>query len=127
MPSADAMAFFPDATTFYPRPGPFLVPKDEVQNVNFQNTEARPAVILVTVPVGAKVTFNGWTSSSTSTTRRFQTPALEPGKEYAYTLRAELLQDGQTLVQNHQVVVRAGQETEVPIRFSKVALTQFEE
>jgi uncharacterized protein (TIGR03000 family) len=129
MPSADVMAFFPDSSTFYPRPGPFLVPKGEVENVNFQNTDARPAVIVVTVPAGAKVTFNGWTSSSTTTTRRFKTPVLEPGKEYAYTLRAELMQNGQNLVQTHQVVVRAGQETEVPIRFAKVALTQtqFEE
>ena len=129
MPSAETMAYFPEASTFYPRPGPFLVPKDDVQNVNFQNTDARPAVIVVTVPANAKVTFNGWTSSSRSTTRRFKTPILEHGKEYAYSLRVELLQDGQNRVQTHQVVVRAGQETEVPIHFNKVALTQtqFEE
>jgi uncharacterized protein (TIGR03000 family) len=127
MPSADSMTFTPDAMTYYPRPGPFLVPKGDVQNVTFQNTEARPAVIVVTVPADTKVTFNGWTSSSNSTTRRFKTPALEPGKEYAYTLRAEIIRDGQTLVQTHQVVVRAGQETTVPVRFAEVALTQFEE
>jgi uncharacterized protein (TIGR03000 family) len=125
--SAGAMAFIPDGMTFYPRPGPFLVPKDEVQNVNFQKTETNPAVIVVTVPADSKVTFNGWTSSSNSTTRRFKTPDLEPGKEYAYTLRAEITRNGQTLVQTHQVVVRAGQETEVPIRFAEVALTQFEQ
>jgi uncharacterized protein (TIGR03000 family) len=42
---------------------------------------------------------------------------LEPGKEYAYSLRAEIIRNGQTLVQTYQVVVRAGQETEVPIVF----------
>jgi uncharacterized protein (TIGR03000 family) len=125
MPRADATSFIPEGMAFYPRPGPFLVPKGEVQNVNFQSTEAKPAVILVTVPADTKVTFNGWTSSSNSTTRRFKTPTLEPGKEYAYTLRAEVVRDGQTLVQTHQVVVRAGQETEVPIRFAEVALNPF--
>ena len=53
-------------------------------------------------------------------------PALEPGKEYAYSLRAEIIRNGQTLVQTYQVVVRAGQETEVPIRFAEIALTRFE-
>jgi uncharacterized protein (TIGR03000 family) len=127
MPSADSMAFVPDGISFYPRPGPFLVPNGDVQNVNFQNSEARPAIILVTVPENTKVTFNGWTSSSNSTKRRFKTPALQPGKDYAYTLRAEIIRDGQTLVRTHQVVVRAGQETEATIRFPQIALSQFED
>lgn len=125
MPHADVMVSSPDAVTFYPRPGPFLVPKGEVENVHFQSTETKPAVILVSVPADAKVTFSGWTSASNTSTRRFKTPDLEPGKEYAYTLRAELVRDGQTLVQTHQVVVRAGQETEVPIRFAEVSLNPF--
>ena len=126
MPSADSMAFVPDGISFYPRPGPFMVPNGEVQNVNFSKSDARPAIILVRVPENTKVTFNGWTSSSNSTTRRFKTPVLEPGKEYAYTLRAEIIRDGQTLVRTHQVVVRAGQETEASIRFPEISLSQFE-
>jgi uncharacterized protein (TIGR03000 family) len=96
--------------------------------VNYQPREtSRPATVLVNLPADAKLTFNGWTSNNNSTTRRFRTPALEPGEEFAYTIRAELVRDGQTVVQNHRVVVRAGQETRVNIDFPAVLLSQNQE
>jgi uncharacterized protein (TIGR03000 family) len=88
---------------------------------------SRPATVLVNLPAEAKLTFNGWTSTNKSSTRRFRTPAIEPGQEFAYTIRAEMVRDGQTIVQNHRVVVRAGQETRVNIDFPPVVLTQAEE
>jgi len=96
--------------------------------VNYQPKDtSRPATVLVNLPADAKLTFNGWTSANNTTTRRFRTPALQPGQEFAYTIRAEIVRDGQTIVRNHEVVVRAGQETRVNISFPTVVLTQNQE
>jgi uncharacterized protein (TIGR03000 family) len=96
--------------------------------VNYQPKEtSRPATVRVNLPADAKLTFNGWTSNNRSTTRRFRTPALEPGQEFVYGIRAELTRDGRTVVQNHQVVVRAGEETRVNISFPTVVPAQHQE
>jgi uncharacterized protein (TIGR03000 family) len=118
-----------------PAPGKTFFPsevsqKSETPNVfvNYSPAQpketSRPATVLVNLPADARLTFNGWTSTNKSTTRRFRTPALEPGQEYAYTLRAEIVRDGQTIVQNHEVVVRSGQQTRVDVTFPTVVLTQ---
>ena len=43
------------------------------------------------------------------------------------TTPAEMVRDGQTVVQNHEVVVRAGQQTRVDIDFPAVALSRNQE
>jgi len=119
-----------------PAPGKTFFPSELSQDdsetpnvfVNYRPKDtSRPATVLVNLPADAKLTFNGWTSANKTTTRRFRTPALQPGEEFAYTLRAEIVRDGQTIVQNHEVVVRAGQETRVNIAFPTVVLTQNQE
>jgi uncharacterized protein (TIGR03000 family) len=119
-------------STVRPMPSKTFMPSELSQNddtpnvfATYQPREAsRPAMVLVKLPADARLTFNGWTSASKTTTRRFRTPALEPGQEFAYTIHAELFRDGQTLVQDHQVVVRAGQETRVNIQFPTVVVSR---
>jgi uncharacterized protein (TIGR03000 family) len=69
------------------------------------------ATLIVNLPADAKLTVDGVVTKSTSAVRRFSTPPLEPGKEYGYTLRAEIPNDGPVEVVTKRVVVRAGQET----------------
>ena len=120
-PAPSVMTYYPSAPA--PKQGQGA---DETQFVNLQNQDrdTRRAVILVTAPIAAKLTFNGWTATGNAGKRRFRSPPLEPGKSYVYTVRAELVRDGQTLVETQQVVVRAGQQTSVPIQFPGALLTQ---
>lgn len=77
---------------------------------------AYPATIVVTLPVDAKLTIDGNTTTSTSARRVFTSPALEQGQEYVYTLRAEILRDGQMIAETQNITVRAG--AEIPVQFT---------
>jgi uncharacterized protein (TIGR03000 family) len=75
-------------------------------------TNASRTTIVVTLPAEAKLTVNGAATRSTSATRRFITPPLEPDVEYFYILAVDM---GQGQVQTQRVTFRAGQE--VPVSF----------
>jgi uncharacterized protein (TIGR03000 family) len=77
-----------------------------------------PATLVVTLPADATLTVDGTATTSTSERRTFITPALETGADYVYTLRAELVRDGRSIVETQQVTVRGGQTTQVPFNFS---------
>lgn len=72
-----------------------------------------PATIVVNLPAEAKITFDGAATTSTGTSRRFVTPAINNGIEHNYTIGAEIVRDGKTLKTSQVVTVRAGQTTEV--------------
>lgn len=78
--------------------------------------------ILVTLPADATLTVDGNRTTSTSATRVLVTPELQPGYEYYYTLRAQVVRDGQTLTQTQQIAVRAGEATRVPFSFSSASV-----
>jgi uncharacterized protein (TIGR03000 family) len=71
------------------------------------------AHITVKVPAAAQLFVNDQPCPLTSDTRSFDTPRLEPGRDYAYTLRAELVRNGQKLSETRQVVFRAGRSVMV--------------
>jgi uncharacterized protein (TIGR03000 family) len=48
------------------------------------------------------------------------TPALEPNQSYSYRLRAEIVRNGQRLVAEQPIKVRAGEETRVTMSFAPV-------
>lgn len=75
------------------------------------------ATIVVTLPADARLTVDGNATTSTSARRVLVTPSLEQG-EYVYSLRAEVVRNGQTVVQTQNVTVRPGQTTEVPFNFA---------
>jgi uncharacterized protein (TIGR03000 family) len=80
---------------------------------------ARPARIVVTLPADAKLTFDDRATRSTSEKRIFATPELAPGKNYTYTVRAEIVRDGQIHSMAQQITVRAGEETQVNMNTSE--------
>jgi uncharacterized protein (TIGR03000 family) len=77
-----------------------------------------PAVIQVSLPADARLTVDGYVTTSTSENRTFVTPALPQGETFQYTLRAEVVRDGRTVVETQVVTVRGGEETRVPFNFS---------
>jgi uncharacterized protein (TIGR03000 family) len=66
------------------------------------------ALIAVRVPADAELWFDGTKTSQASEVRQFQTPALEPGQEYNYTVRARWKDQGREVDQTRKVTVRAG-------------------
>jgi uncharacterized protein (TIGR03000 family) len=74
---------------------------------------ATPAQITVHLPAEAKLWVNGVSCPLTSDTRTFDSPALQAGKRYAYTLRAEMVRDGQTVSQSQRVELAAGRQVDV--------------
>jgi uncharacterized protein (TIGR03000 family) len=75
--------------------------------------KAAPARIVVNVPADAKLTIDDAATVSTSARRVFTSPDLPMGREFHYTLKAEWTRDGKPVVISKQVVVRAGEETDV--------------
>jgi uncharacterized protein (TIGR03000 family) len=77
-----------------------------------------PATIVVSLPADARLTVDGNATRSTSDLRTFVTPALETGEEYIYTLQAEIIRDGRSVVETQRITVRGGETTNVPFSFS---------
>lgn len=77
-----------------------------------------PATIVVSLPNGARLTVDGTQTTSTSEVRTLVTPALEVGATYVYTLRAEVVNNGQTVGQTQTVTVRGGETSSVRFNFS---------
>jgi len=79
--------------------------------------DAKPAQALlqVTLPADATLTIDDAKTTSTTASRTFVTPALESGKVYYYTLKAEVVRDGKTMSAVQRVTVRSGETSTVSI------------
>jgi uncharacterized protein (TIGR03000 family) len=73
------------------------------------------ATVVVELPADAKLTIDGEATTSTSATRVFQTPALEPGQTFHYTFQAQVERDGKVQSVTRRVEVRAGEQTRVSL------------
>ena len=80
-----------------------------------------PATIVVNLPADATLTIDGQATTSTSANRTFISPELAAGRDFSYTLRAEITREGQTMSCTEQVNVRAGEETMVSLPMAKFA------
>jgi uncharacterized protein (TIGR03000 family) len=90
--------------------------------VDFGELNATPAVARVTVvlPDSATLTVNGTAVSATRGTQTFETPSLEAGRRYFYTIKADLVRDGRTVSETRRVEVEAGKD--VKVDFTPVAV-----
>src|SRR5262249_12889669 len=101
------------------------VPKTGDPKVMPKKTEGpAPATIIVSLPADARLLIDGNTTTSTSARRIFTSPSLQPGADYVYTLRAEMIRNGQTVVQTQQVTVRAGEESTVGFTLAQGVATE---
>jgi uncharacterized protein (TIGR03000 family) len=93
----------PDTSSYYP-------PADVQQNTAPADNKAH---VRLTVPAAAEVWFDGSKTSQAGPTREFVSPALTPGTDFAYEIRARWLENGQPVDQTRKVIVRAGTWTTV--------------
>jgi uncharacterized protein (TIGR03000 family) len=77
---------------------------------------AEAAKVTVRVPEDAKLYVDNVQCPLTSTSRTFETPKLQPGRRYFYTVRAEVERDGQPVSESRRIYVEAGQTTNVDFK-----------
>jgi uncharacterized protein (TIGR03000 family) len=82
-----------------------------------------PATILVNLPSNARLLVDGAATSSTSSQRRLISPALPTGRDFQYTLTAEIQRNGQAVRETRSITVRGGEETRVQFNFTEPAVT----
>jgi uncharacterized protein (TIGR03000 family) len=75
-----------------------------------------PARVRVKLPADADLYVDGVRVPQTSEVRSFQTPKLETGRSYYYTLRADVVRDGRTVSASKRVTVEAGREATVEFK-----------
>ncbi|OAI54212.1 hypothetical protein AYO44_15290 [Planctomycetaceae bacterium SCGC AG-212-F19] len=74
-------------------------------------------VLTVVLPTAdAQVWFGDTATTQQGTQRVFQSPALEPGKNFIYTLKARWMENGQAVERERKVTVQAGQRITVNFR-----------
>jgi uncharacterized protein (TIGR03000 family) len=76
----------------------------------------------VNLPADAKLFVDDQPTKSTTARRLLQSPSLEPGSIYSYSLRAEIQREGRKHQQAKTVGVRAGQQAAVT--FSEEGILQ---
>jgi uncharacterized protein (TIGR03000 family) len=72
-----------------------------------------PSHITVRLPAEAKLLVNGVVCPIQAETRSFDTPKLQPGQTYSYTLVAELTQDGQIKSATRKLSLEAGKSVSI--------------
>jgi uncharacterized protein (TIGR03000 family) len=72
-----------------------------------------PARVVVKLPASARLWVDQVPCPLEGTERSFDTPALEPGQRYVYTLRVEVERDGRPVQETRRVPLVAGQRVEV--------------
>jgi uncharacterized protein (TIGR03000 family) len=83
-----------------------------------------PATIVVDLPADAKLLIDNEATTSIGSSRVFTSPTLNPGKEYHYTLKAEIVRDGKTVQAEKVIAVKAGELTPVTLTLPAVGVAQ---
>jgi uncharacterized protein (TIGR03000 family) len=82
-----------------------------------QDGKAQPARLKLMVPKDAVVEIEGVKTTQTGEVRNFVSPALVPGKNYSYTVKATWKDaEGKDVVKEEVVKVQPGQEAQVDLR-----------
>jgi uncharacterized protein (TIGR03000 family) len=100
-----------DYSSFYSGPATY---SEDAQDYGDQGPAGRmmanedAAMIAVRVPPNADIWFDGQKTNQKGAVRQFETPALDPGHDYAYEVRARWNENGRNIERTRQVTVHAG-------------------
>jgi uncharacterized protein (TIGR03000 family) len=107
-PKSPPDSLLPKPPTVPPMPeAPKVEPKPEAKP-KLGADRPEPATVVLSVPAGATVTVEGQALRSTGRERTFRTPALAPGQDFVYQVRAVLTVGGAEEVEVKEVTVTAG-------------------
>jgi uncharacterized protein (TIGR03000 family) len=85
---------------------------------------AAPATIVVDLPADAILKVDGEATTSTSNFRVLVSPELPAGKDFQYTLTAQVMRDGKPVQVEQSVAVRAGEESHVSLSLPVTSVAQ---
>jgi uncharacterized protein (TIGR03000 family) len=115
-------ASFTTGPTIY---GVFTTPSAMTGVRYVADTAATPVVttagVDVRLPAEAELRFDGVRVGQTGSLRRFVTPALVPGTEYAYDIAATWNEGGRDVTRNRRVTLRAGDRLTVDLTTEEAA------
>jgi uncharacterized protein (TIGR03000 family) len=77
------------------------------------------AYMTLNVPEDAKVYLQDQLMTLSGPQRRFVTPELSAGSKNLYTVKVEVVRDGQTISKTTEAVIAVGQDVEVTVSFDK--------
>jgi uncharacterized protein (TIGR03000 family) len=85
---------------------------------------AAPATIVVELPADASLKVDGAATTSTSNLRVLVSPELTYGKDYQYTLTAQVVRNGAPVQVEKNVLVHAGEESHVRLDVPVASVAQ---
>jgi uncharacterized protein (TIGR03000 family) len=91
-----------------------------------KKTQLTPAsaTIVVDLPADAKLSIDDEPTTATGSNRVFVSPALNPGREYHYTLKAEIVKDGKPVAVEKVIAVKAGEVTSEKLTLPAAGVAQ---
>jgi uncharacterized protein (TIGR03000 family) len=107
------------APSYYYAEPTYVVPATQIRQAYYPAPVAaqQSARMIVLVPAaGAQVWFDGNATSQQGLERVFESPSLEPGHNFSYTVKARWLENGQAVTRERRVNVQAGQSVTVNFR-----------
>ena len=106
-----------------------VAPPVEVKPEPKKKTDAKPSAltdgiarITVELPEDAKLTVDGVACPLTTTKRVLETPKLQAGQSYYYTLQAQVIRNGETITESRRVVFES--DKNVRVDFQKLGAVQ---
>jgi uncharacterized protein (TIGR03000 family) len=114
--SAPAAGYYTASFTSRPAAGDSVASGSVVPTVSLE-TSTGVAYLNINVPEDAKVYLQGQLMTVSGTQRRFVTPEIQAGTQLVYTVKLEVVRNGQTISKTTQAVVGAGQEIAVSVAF----------
>jgi uncharacterized protein (TIGR03000 family) len=96
-----------------------VITMPSVGTAKLEDDEKQSANITVELPAGAKLYVDGNLVTGEDAIRHFHTPTLARGKQYVYLMKAEMTVAGKPVVEEKQVIVRAGDR--VTEKFEKLS------
>ena len=85
--------------------------EEEIKKPKPEAATPAPATIIVSLPANATLTIDDAATTSTASPRVFTSPVLPAGQDFHYTLKAQIVRDGKSVVVSKEVTVRAGETT----------------
>ncbi len=68
-----------------------------------------PVLVELRVPANAEILFDGTKTVQKGTLRRYISPPIEPGRHYAYVVKAMWMEDGREKTETRTLTVHAGE------------------
>jgi uncharacterized protein (TIGR03000 family) len=115
------------STPNYATPGVTIVPQSSsgIASASYSTSDTSQNVAYLTVMLpsaDAEIWLGNSATTQKGMQRTFQSPALEPGRDYTYTVKARWTSEGKSVEQSRDVNVRAGQTSNVDFRGSRAEL-----